>query len=82
MTGIQAVGGKVIRFTRNPFPEDAHPSETALDEDKFDHKQFDAILDNRFMTIDEQNNALYAILKDWGMLGYDMDFKNAAEETK
>lgn len=65
--GIQKAGGKVIRFTRQPF-EDQHESETALDEDKFSKSNFDAILDNKDMSVKEQNAALYRILFGWGYI--------------
>lgn len=43
---IQEAGGKVVRLTRVFSSEDEHPSETALDEDNFDWKNFDFILEN------------------------------------
>lgn len=65
---IQAAGGRVIKLTRNPFPEDNHPSETALDVERYDQRRFDAILDNANMTIDEQCEALYGLLRRWGVV--------------
>jgi hypothetical protein len=75
--GIQKAGGKVIRFTRNPFPNDKHPSETALDKENFDWSRFDYVLDNEKMDINTQNNELYKVLNDMGMLQYTMEFNNA-----
>ena len=59
--GIHNAGGKVIRFLRAPFDEDEHASETALD----DYEGFDDILDNREMTIFEQNEYINKILLSW-----------------
>lgn len=61
--GIQDAGGKVIRFLRAPFEgEDEHESETALD----DFEGFDHVFDNRELSIQEQNKATNALLKEWG----------------
>ena len=60
---IQKIGGKIIRLTRSPY-EDEHVSETALD----DFDNFDAVIDNKNMTIDEQNAALLNILFEWGWI--------------
>jgi hypothetical protein len=63
--GISAVGGRTIRFMRDPH-NDQHDSETALDEENFDWNLFDAVIDNREMSVNEQNVALYNVLKEWG----------------
>lgn len=60
--GVQAVGGKVVRFLRNPFPDDQHESETALD----NYDKFDFVLDNSNMSIEDQNNAVLDKLIEWG----------------
>ncbi len=62
--GIQQEGGKVIRLTRNPHPEDQHDSETALD----NHEEFDFVVDNANMTIVEQCNSIYDILSPIGYI--------------
>lgn len=62
--GVKEAGGRVIRFTRNPF-NDMHDSETALDKENFDWSEFDAVIDNQDMTIDEQNAATLKIMEDW-----------------
>jgi len=72
---IQDMGGKVIRLTRCPRPEDEHESETALDAmtdytiagDGKDWPlcKFNAVLDNSSMTIPEQNVAVWDIVKGW-----------------
>lgn len=61
---VQKVGGKVIRFLRNPL-EDNHESETSLDPENFEQDKFDAIIDNSEMKIGEQNKALYEYLSQW-----------------
>jgi hypothetical protein len=66
LAAIQEAGGKVIKLTRNIFPNDNHPSETAFDEDKFNQELFDAVLDNRLMDVSDQCESLYAILRRWG----------------
>lgn len=63
---VQKAGGKVIRFTRNPYPEDSHESETALDADNYDWSNFDAVIDNNKMSISDQNGALYHALNEFG----------------
>lgn len=65
LKAIQDEGGKVIKLTRNIFPNDNHPSETAFDEDKFNQELFDAVLDNRLMDVSDQCESLYAILRRW-----------------
>lgn len=65
---VQAAGGKVIRLTRVVYHDDNHPSETALDRENFDWDRFDAVLDNAEMGVDEQCEALYAILRRWGVV--------------
>lgn len=77
---IQGLGGKVIRLMRAPFAnEDQHSSETALDGwgirptganegDEGAYEGFDAILDNREMSIAEQDKALWDLVyrqKGW-----------------
>lgn len=61
--GIQAQGGKVIRLLRNPYPDDTHPSETALDH----YNDFDFVIDNRDCSIQETNKQIETYLRsiDW-----------------
>jgi hypothetical protein len=65
LQAIQELGGKVIRLLRNPFDK-KHVSEIALDEVElnFTHKglKFDAIIDNREMTIAQCNTVVWDIL--------------------
>jgi len=62
---IKRVGGKVVRLTRK-VSEDKHPSETALDKDKFDWDNFDLIIDNQNMTIEETHECLLTNIQKWG----------------
>ena len=64
---VHKYGGKVIRLTRNPFPEESHDSETALDQDNYDWEKFDLIIDNENMSINEQNDVLYQYLLEIGV---------------
>lgn len=58
--GIKATGGHVVRLTRAPFGDtDTHMSEVALDADRFDWSNFDSVVDNATMTIDEQNAVIF-----------------------
>ena len=53
---VQAVkdaGGIVVKLTRNPHNSD-HTSETALDVSNYDHNNFDLVLNNDNISIDEQ----------------------------
>lgn len=60
---VQKSGGKVIRLTRSPF-NDNHYSETALN----NYSGFDHVIDNAKMTIPEQNEELYKILREWNWI--------------
>ena len=60
---IQKAGVKVIRLTRKPH-EDAHPSETALD----NYENFDAVIDNQNFDINETNIKIMEVLREWGWL--------------
>ena len=65
----QEAGGKVVRFTRGPAAnEDQHESETALDKDKYDWGNFNAVLDNAEMSVNEQNVAFHKLLSGWGWI--------------
>lgn len=70
VSSTQNAGGKVIRFTRNPFVDDpdVHSSETALDSDVYDWDNFDAVIDNSEMTVPEQNKAVFELLMEWGVI--------------
>lgn len=57
---VKKAGGKVIKLTRTTS-EDTHDSETALDE----YEDYDAVIDNRDMTIQESCESLINILDSW-----------------
>lgn len=62
------LGGLSIRLTRDPYPENQHESEIALNQENFDWDNFDFILDNKEMSISDQNMALYNIMTDLGLI--------------
>jgi hypothetical protein len=64
---IKNAGGLVVKLTRNPY-NSQHESEVALDENRFDAKNFDLIIDNQNMTISQQNLLLLNFLKQKGFL--------------
>lgn len=51
---VRNAGGFVIKLTRNPHNSN-HASETALDSDRYDHNNFDLVIDNTDISISEQN---------------------------
>ena len=65
--GVKEAGGRVLRLTRAPFKEDEHASETALDEDKFDWSNFDAVVDNELLNVAETCQTVHPILEKWGL---------------
>lgn len=64
---VKDAGGIVIRLTRNPFNSD-HSSETALDFKNYDYRNFDLVLVNHRMSIDQQNFALVKFLYKKGII--------------
>lgn len=50
---VKNAGGVVIKLTRNLYNSD-HSSETALDPERYDPSNFDLIVDNQNMSIEEQ----------------------------
>ena len=67
VNAIHEAGGKVIRLTRR-VNKDKHESETALD----NFKEFDGIIDNSELTVDEQCKKLIDILGEWGWLSSEL----------
>lgn len=61
----KAVGGRIIRLTRNPSPDDKHISETALDEGVFDWARFDAVVDNQTLSLTETCQAVANHARKW-----------------
>lgn len=68
VVAAQRAGAKVIRLTRNVNPDDTHLSENALNSDVFDWKQFDHVIDNQEMSIEDNCYTLQTILEEWGWL--------------
>lgn len=66
LKAVRALGGKVVRLTRNPHPGDTHASETALDREHYPAQEFDAVLDNATMNRVEQEKELVTVLRQWG----------------
>lgn len=65
---VHNAGGKVIRLTRKVHPEDNHDSETALDRDKYDWSNFDKVIDNQNMSIEELTEEVYKALIEFGWI--------------
>jgi ABC-type dipeptide/oligopeptide/nickel transport system ATPase component len=61
---IQKYGGKVVKLTRNPYP-DPHISETQLDERSEDI--FDAVINNEY-GIESQNDSVKNLLETWQII--------------
>lgn len=62
---IHSAGGKVIKLTRHQDTKDRHASETALE----DWKEWDAVIDNQNLSIQETNIEIIKTLDEWGWLG-------------
>ena len=70
IAAIRAAGGKVVRLTRNKFNSDA-TAEIALD----NFTDFDEVIDNADMTIEQQNKAIFDILVGWGWIDFEIECK-------
>jgi len=70
--GVQKSGGRVIRLTKNEDSPDAHESETALDKNNFDWNKFDKIIDNKSLTIGQQNEIVYNTMKEWSCVSLEI----------
>lgn len=66
--GIQDADGKVMRLTRDPFPNDDHDSETALDKNNYDWDNFDWVIDNRQTSVLRQNQLVQEALGSSGWI--------------
>lgn len=64
---VREAGGLVIKLNRNLF-NSLHASETALDPNNYDYNNFDLVIDNQELSIEEKNNIIYQFLKDKGVL--------------
>ncbi len=72
IVAIKECGGKAVRLMRAPFAEqDEHISEKALDQDRYDWNNFDAIIDNRHLSVPATNQVLYDLLVSWDWLPKD-----------
>lgn len=60
---IKDAGGVVIKLSRNPHNSN-HASETALDENNYSIKNFDLIVYNQNITIQDQNQIILNFLKN------------------
>jgi hypothetical protein len=69
---VRALGGRIIRLTRNPHPDDGHSSETELDGYEIAEvgrpSVFDAVVDNSNLTIDQTNQKIWKIIDKEGWL--------------
>jgi len=63
---VKKAGGIVIKLTRNPFNSD-HTSEVALDSSVYSSTNFDIVITNHLMDIDQQNYAVVKFLNKKGM---------------
>lgn len=59
---IKSKGGIVIRLTRNIF-DDSHKCESSLDEDNFDWKNFDRVIDNSDSGVEELQNKIKTLMR-------------------
>jgi len=59
---VRGAGGLVVKLHRNIY-NSSHESETALDEDRYDHGNFDMIIDNSNLSIADKNKLIYDFLK-------------------
>jgi hypothetical protein len=59
---VKNFDGLVIKLHRNVYHSD-HASEIALDENKYDHNNFDLIIDNSNITEEEKNKMILNFLK-------------------
>lgn len=64
---IKDVGGLVIKLTRNPFNSN-HASETALDPENYDANNFDLLINNHDLSIQQQNDMIHDFLTLKGVL--------------
>lgn len=61
---IKAAGGKVIYLSRRPH-DDEHNIENEFKD--YDKSNFDAVIDNENMTIQEKNTELHRICSEWNL---------------
>ena len=73
---VQEGGGKVIHLTRCNH-KDSHKSEQALGS----YKNFDAVIDNQKMSINETNIEIINILTEWGWMGTEIKSEDSKESS-
>jgi hypothetical protein len=64
---VKKAGGKIIKLTRGSAKNkkyDSHSSETSVDAIKYD-----AVIDNKELSIMETNSEIVSLLEEWGWLG-------------
>lgn len=78
LKAVHDAGGKVIRLLRNSdsLGEDSHESEIAL----VNCQDFDYIIDNRDISINEKNNRILNVLQEWGWADYIVNPKSVHVE--
>lgn len=64
---IKNAGGTVIKLMLNPF-NSTHDSETALDPQNYNQKNFDIVIYNNSLSISDKNYAILTFLKKKGLL--------------
>jgi hypothetical protein len=64
---IKSAGGAVIKLMLNPF-NSTHSSETALDAKNYDPKNFDIVIFNNNLSVEDKNYAILSFLKKKGLL--------------
>lgn len=64
---IKKAGGIVIKLNRNPYNSD-HASEIALDKKIYDQSNFDLVINNQYLSVNDQNVLIHDFLKNKGIL--------------
>lgn len=64
---IKKAGGLVIKLNRNPYNSD-HASEVALDTELYDQSNFDLVIHNHNLSINQQNKLIHDFLINKGVL--------------
>ena len=68
VAAIQKAGGYVIRLDRALFPEDKHPSEVSLDTDVYDWNNFDAVIQNRDLSLADACKLVEKFARSHGLI--------------
>ena len=63
---VKNAGGLVVKLNRNLYSS-THASETALDEDQYDQSNFDLVIDNPDISIDDRNKLIIEFLKTYNL---------------